>query len=66
MGIEKIKELTRDLTIPWFAIGGINRFNIPFLQKEGIKKFAIVSALTNSVDPKEEAIMILKKLSNEN
>ena len=24
LGIEKIKTLTKDLNIPWFAIGGIN------------------------------------------
>ena len=36
------------------------------LRKNGIKKVAIVSELMNSEDPKEEAIMILKRLSHEN
>ena len=31
-----------------------------------MEKFALVSQLMNSEDPKEEAIMILKELSNEN
>ena len=31
LGIEKIKDLTRGLTIPWFAIGGINTENISTL-----------------------------------
>ena len=66
LGIEKIKGLTKDLEIPWFAIGGINRFNISLLKDNGIKKVAIVSELMNSEDPKEEAIMILKELSYEN
>ena len=34
--------------------------------KYGFKKFALVSQLMNSKDPKEEAIMILKELSHEN
>ncbi len=66
LGLEKIKCLTKDIKIPWFAIGGINKNNISYLKKNGFSKFAIVSELMNSEDPKEEAIMILKELSNEN
>ena len=66
IGIEKIKTLTRNLNIPWFAIGGIKSNNITYLKRNGFKKVALVSQLMNSEDPKEEAIMILKDLSNEN
>ncbi|MDC3092216.1 thiamine phosphate synthase [Prochlorococcus sp. AH-716-M18] len=66
IGIEKIKTLTKDLNIPWFAIGGIKSNNISFLKKNGFKKVALVSQLMNSENPKEEAIMILKELSHEN
>ena len=66
LDIEKIKQLTKDLNIPWFAIGGIKRNNISSLKKCGFKKFALVSQLMNSEDPQEEAIMILKELSHEN
>ena len=66
IGIEKIKKLTKDLSIPWFAIGGIKTNNISYLKSNGFKKFALVSQLMNSEDPKEDAIMILKELSNEN
>ena len=66
IGIEKIKTLTKDLNIPWFAIGGINSDNISYLKNNGFKKFALVSQLMNSKDPKEDAIMILKELSHEN
>ena len=61
-----LKTLTKDLNIPWFAIGGINKLNISSLKNHGIRKVAIVSGLLNSEDPKEEAIIILKALSNEN
>jgi len=66
IGIEKIKILTKDLNIPWFAIGGIKSNNISYLKKNGFKKVALVSQLMNSEDPKKDAIMILKKLSHEN
>ena len=66
LGIEKIKTLTKDLNIPWFAIGGIKSNNISYLKRNGLKKVALVSELMNSEDPKEDAIMILKELSHEN
>ncbi len=66
IGIEKIKILTKDLNIPWFAIGGIKSNNISYLKRNGFKKIALVSQLMNSGDPKEDAIMILKELSHEN
>ena len=36
------------------------------LKTYGFKKFALVSQFMNSEDPKEDAIIILKELSNEN
>ncbi len=66
LGIEKIKTLTKDLNIPWFAIGGVTKNNISYLKSYGFIKFALVSQLMNSEDPKEDAIMILKELSHEN
>ncbi len=66
LGIENIKTLTKDLNIPWFAIGGIKSNNISYLKRNGFKKVALVSELMNSEDPKEDAMMIIKKLSNEN
>ena len=66
LGVEKIKALTKDINIPWFAIGGINKANISILKNYGIRKVAVVSGLLNSKDPREEAIIILKELSYEN
>ena len=66
IGIEKIKNLTKDLNIPWFAIGGIKTTNISYLKSNDFKKVALISQLMNSEDPKEDAIIILKELSHEN
>ena len=38
LGIEKIKTLTKDLNIPWFAIGGIKSNNISYLKSKVLKK----------------------------
>mgnify|MGYP001158120002 CR=1 FL=1 len=66
LGIEKIKTLTKDINIPWFAIGGITKNKISYLKSNGLKKVALISQLMNSEDHKEDAIMILKELSHEN
>ena len=66
IGIEKIKTLTKDINIPWFAIGGITKNKISYLKSNGLKKVALISQIMNSEDPKEDAIMILKELSDEN
>ena len=66
LGIEKIKILTKDLNIPWFAIGGITTKKIPILKSHGFKKVALVSQLMNSEDPKRDAMIILKELVYEN
>ena len=54
------------MSIPWFAIGGVKSNNISYLKRNGFRKVALVSELMNSEDPKEDAMMILKKLSHEN
>ena len=66
LGIDKIKTLTKDLNIPWFAIGGVRTNNISYLKDNGFKKVALVSQIMNSKDPKEDAIIILKELIHEN
>jgi thiamine-phosphate pyrophosphorylase len=66
IGIEKIKTLTKDINIPWFAIGGITKNKISYLKSNGLKKVALISQLMNSEHHKEDAIMILKELSHEN
>ena len=66
LGVEKIKVLIKNISIPCFAIGGINKLNISYLKSHGIRKVALVSGLLNARDPKEEAIMIIKQLSYEN
>ncbi len=66
LGIDTVKSLTRDISIPWFAIGGIKEENIYLLKENNIRKIAIISDLINSKNPKEKAIMIINSLTDEN
>ncbi len=66
LGIETLKSITKDISIPWFAIGGINQDNITLLKENNIFKVAIITDLIHSKRTKEKAIMLLKSLSNEN
>ena len=65
IGIREVIELSKDIEIPCFAIGGINSKNIQELKNIGIKKVAIISGIINADNPKEEAMMIIKTLSDE-
>lgn len=66
LGIETLKSLTKDIPIPWFAIGGVKQDNISLLKENNISKVAIITDLINSKNPKEKAIMLLKSLTDEN
>ena len=66
LGIDTLKSLTKDISIPWFAIGGIKQENISLLKENNIRKVAIITDLINSEKPKDKAIMIINSLRDEN
>ncbi len=66
LGIDTLKSLTKDISIPWFAIGGIKQENISLLKENNIRKVAMITELINAKNPKEKAIMIINCLADEN
>ena len=66
LGIDKIRKLTKNIEVPWYAIGGIKNKNIQELQSNQIKKVAIISEIMNDENPKNKAMIMLKNLNNEN
>ena len=66
LGIDTLKSLTKDISIPWFAIGGIKQENISLLKDNNICKVAIITDLINSKKTKEKAMMMIKSLTDEN
>ena len=66
LGIDTLKSLTKNISIPWFAIGGIKQENISLLKENNICKVAVIKDLINSKNPKEKAIMMINSLNDEN
>ncbi len=66
LGIEALVSITKDITIPWFAIGGIKLENISILKKNNINRVAIITELFNAENPQEKAMMIINSLKDEN
>ena len=65
LGIDKVLQITKDISIPWFAIGGINSKNISILKNNGIQKVAIVSDIFYDKNPKNKARIIINALADE-
>ncbi len=66
IGINSIDEVVNNISIPIFAIGGINREKIPDIKKRGINKIALISAIIGVEDVKEETERIINELNKIN
>lgn len=54
-GVEKLRELVKQLRVPVVAIGGIGRDNIKTVRATGVASVAMISALVQAPSPREEA-----------
>lgn len=55
-GVRLLEEVSRlDLTVPWFAIGGIDLQNAPEVAAVGAPGFAVVRAILDAEDPEAAA-----------
>ncbi len=61
LGIEGVKKLRANTTLPLIAIGGINEANASLLGGLGIEGIAVVSAIMWSKDPKGAAQRLLQE-----
>lgn len=62
VGLEYVKWASANVTIPFFAIGGINNDNINEVIDSGARQVAVVRALMKSEDPEKEANKMLNQL----
>jgi len=58
-GLEYVKYASKNITLPWFAIGGIDESNIDKVINAGAKRVAVVRAILNAKDVKQ-AVKTLK------
>lgn len=65
-GLDFLREVTDEIRLPIFAIGGINRDNLPSVLETGITRVAVSSAVTSALDPKlaaKELIHVVTELA---
>jgi thiamine-phosphate pyrophosphorylase len=54
-GLDYLREVAAEISIPAFAIGGINEDNLDEVFQTGIRRVAVSSALLDSDNPKDTA-----------
>lgn len=62
VGLELIREVKREITVPLFAIGGINLENVDEVRESGADKIAVASAVLKAKDPKLAAERLKNRL----
>lgn len=50
LGFGLIKKFNRHINLPWVAIGGINMGNLSALVKAGVRRVAVISAISQAED----------------
>ena len=59
IGIEGLKKIVEEVSIPVVAIGGINKNNVIEVLKTGVDAIAVISAIASAENPEEEAKTLL-------
>ena len=58
-GLEFLKQVAVELTVPAFAIGGVCIEKLPEVLETGFRRIAVSAAITQSADPRESARRLL-------
>ncbi|HTM06987.1 MAG TPA: thiamine phosphate synthase [Verrucomicrobiae bacterium] len=61
-GLERLQKLVEKISVPVYAIGGINSGNAAFVRKTGACGVALISAVMSAPDPAAAAMQILHSL----
>lgn len=64
VGLEYVKWTSKNVDIPWFAIGGINQNNVEKVINSGASRIAAVRAIINSDMPDKASHEFLKHIKN--
>lgn len=60
VGVEKLKELVRSITIPVFAIGGIGLDNIKQVIETGVHGAAVIGSVVKSTNPVQSTRKLIR------
>ena len=62
-GLELVRyAAAQDTTLPWFAIGGIDRYNLAEVIEAGARRIVVVRAITEAPDPPAAAADLRQRL----
>jgi thiamine-phosphate pyrophosphorylase len=62
VGLDLVRYAAAAVSLPWFAIGGINASNIESVLEAGARRVVVVRALTEAKDPMVQARQLSEKL----
>ncbi len=63
IGLDILKKIPKKINLPYFAIGGIDHSNVKSVSNAGAKRIAIVSAIMNSKNLKEDVHKLKEGIS---
>jgi thiamine-phosphate pyrophosphorylase len=64
-GLELVREVAAEISLPWFAIGGINAENVDLVIESGAKRIALSSAILGANDPQLAARELGERVKSE-
>jgi len=64
LGVEKIREVVRKVSIPVIALGGITRYNVKLCLEAGASGVAVIGSIMASDNPEEATREIITRLSS--
>jgi thiamine-phosphate diphosphorylase len=65
VGLERLRQIRKAISIPIVAIGGINRQNIGEVMAAGADAAAVISAVLNQKDMQSAARQLVKEIEKE-
>lgn len=64
VGLEYVEWASKNVNIPWFAIGGISAENVSEVINAGASRIAVVRAIINSENPDVNANIFVEKINS--
>lgn len=63
-GLEFVRQVAAEITLPWFAIGGINGRNLADVRSAGASRVAVSGAIISATNPNKAASELLAQLTS--
>ncbi len=63
-GLEYVRQVADEITLPWFAIGGISSENLADVQAAGARRVAVSAAICGAASPGAVAADMAEQLAN--